>query len=29
LLDRGHQLQKEIFFGLLKKEFIQSLNPEY
>ena len=29
LLDKIHLVEKETFFGLLKKDFIQSLNPEY
>lgn len=29
LLDKIHTIEKETFFGLLKKDFIQSLNPEY
>ena len=29
LLDKIHQIEKETFFGLLKQDFIQSLNPEY
>ena len=29
LLDKIHMVEKETFFGLLKKDFIQSLNPEY
>ncbi len=29
LLDRLHSLNKRIFFGLLKPEFLATLNPEY
>lgn len=29
LLDKVHTIEKETFFGLLKTDFIQSLNPEY
>lgn len=29
MLDKIHNMEKETFFGLLKKDFIQSLNPEY
>lgn len=28
-VERLHQASKEVFFGLLKPEFLQSLNPEY
>jgi uncharacterized protein (TIGR04255 family) len=29
ILNQAHQLEKELFFGLLKPEFIETLNPEY
>lgn len=29
LLNKIHQVEKETFFGLLKSDFIKSLNPEY
>lgn len=29
ILEKGHFIEKEIFFGLLKEEFLESLNPEY
>lgn len=29
ILEKGHSIEKEIFFGLLKKDFLKSLNPEY
>jgi uncharacterized protein (TIGR04255 family) len=29
ILNRAHQLEKELFFGLLKPEFLEKLNPEY
>ena len=29
LLNKGHKLEKEIFFKLLKEEFLASLNPQY
>lgn len=28
-LNKAHQIEKETFFGLLKNDFIKSLNPEY
>jgi len=29
ILEKGHSIEKEIFFGLLKDNFLKSLNPEY
>ncbi len=29
LLEEGHKVEKKLFFGLLKKEFLLKLNPEY
>ena len=29
ILEKGHSIEKEIFFGLLKDNFLESLNPEY
>jgi uncharacterized protein (TIGR04255 family) len=29
LLEKGHHTEKKLFFSLLKKEFLSSLNPEY
>jgi uncharacterized protein (TIGR04255 family) len=29
ILGKAHSIQKEIFFGLLKEDFLNSLNPEY
>ena len=29
LIEEGHIAQKELFFSLLKPEFLQELNPEY
>lgn len=29
VIEHGHQVQKEIFFKNLKKDFLESLNPEY
>lgn len=29
LIERAHQLEKELFYGLLKEHFLTSLNPEY
>ncbi len=29
ILGKGHSIEKEIFFGLLKDDFLKSLNPEY
>ncbi len=29
ILNSGHQFEKEIFFNLLQKDFLNSLNPEY
>ena len=29
LLEKIHKAEKETFFGILKKEFIETLNPEY
>lgn len=29
MLEKGHNIEKEIFFGLLKEDFLESLNPEY
>jgi len=29
ILNKGHQYEKEIFFSLLKNDFLNSLNPEY
>ncbi len=29
ILEKGHSIEKEIFFGLLKDDFLKSLNPEY
>lgn len=29
ILEKSHSLEKEIFFGLLKEDFLKSLNPEY
>ena len=28
-LNKIHQIEKEVFFGLLKDDFIETLNPEY
>jgi uncharacterized protein (TIGR04255 family) len=28
-LDKAHQLEKEVFFGLISPEFLLKLNPEY
>ena len=28
-LNKAHQIEKETFFGLLKDDFVKSLNPEY
>jgi uncharacterized protein (TIGR04255 family) len=29
ILEKGHSIEKEIFFGLLNPDFLNSLNPEY
>jgi len=29
LLERGHDVQKDLFFNLLKPEFLSTLNPVY
>lgn len=29
ILEKSHSIEKEIFFGLLKDDFLKSLNPEY
>jgi uncharacterized protein (TIGR04255 family) len=29
LLEEAHSKEKDLFYGLLKKEFLQTLNPEY
>jgi len=29
MLEKAHGLEKELFFGLLKEDFLESLNPEY
>jgi uncharacterized protein (TIGR04255 family) len=29
ILEKGHHIEKELFFSLLRKEFLSSLNPEY
>jgi len=29
ILEKGHSIEKETFFGLLKDDFLKSLNPEY
>jgi uncharacterized protein (TIGR04255 family) len=29
LLEKGHNIEKNLFFSLLKKEFLSSLNPEF
>ncbi|MGI8543327.1 MAG: TIGR04255 family protein [Aridibacter sp.] len=29
ILQKSHSIEKEIFFGLLKNEFLESLSPEY
>ena len=29
ILNQAHELEKELFFGLLKPEFLKTLNPEY
>ena len=29
LLERGHNTQKDLFFNLLKPEFLVTLNPVY
>lgn len=29
ILEKGHSIEKQIFFGLLKDDFLKSLNPEY
>ena len=29
ILEKCHFIEKEIFFGLLKEDFKNSLNPEY
>jgi uncharacterized protein (TIGR04255 family) len=29
ILEKSHTIEKEIFFGLLKDKFLESLNPEY
>ncbi len=29
ILGKGHEFEKEMFFGLLKEEFLNSFNPEY
>jgi len=29
IIDNGHEKEKELFFSLLKKEFLNALNPEY
>ena len=29
LLNKIHNAEKETFFGLLKDDFVKSLNPEY
>lgn len=29
IINQGHQFEKELFFSLLKDDFLESLNPEY
>ncbi len=29
LLEKGHNIEKKLFFSLLKKEFLSTLNPEF
>lgn len=29
LLEKGHIIEKKLFFSLLKDEFLSTLNPEY
>lgn len=29
IINKGHQFEKELFFNLLKDDFLKSLNPEY
>lgn len=29
LINEGHQIEKELFFSLLKNSFLENLNPEY
>ncbi|MBS3769951.1 MAG: TIGR04255 family protein [Bacteroidales bacterium] len=29
IIDNGHEKEKELFFSLLKEEFLNTLNPEY
>lgn len=29
IMNKAHEIEKEIFFGLLKDDFLESLNPEY
>jgi len=29
ILEKSHSIEKEIFFGLLKEDFLKTLNPEY
>jgi len=29
ILEKGHYIEKKLFFSLLKKEFLSTLNPEY
>jgi hypothetical protein len=29
LINEGHEIEKRLFFSLLKKEFLATLNPEY
>jgi uncharacterized protein (TIGR04255 family) len=29
IIDNGHEKEKELFFSLLKEEFLKTLNPEY
>jgi len=29
IIDKGHEKEKELFFSLLKEEFLNTLNPEY
>jgi uncharacterized protein (TIGR04255 family) len=29
IIEEGHSEEKEVFFSLPKKDFLQTLNPEY
>jgi uncharacterized protein (TIGR04255 family) len=29
IIDEAHKMEKEVFFGLLKPEFLATLKPEY